>query len=248
MKWDATHRPWPLPRGPWVMTQQWHDLLFAHWPISVEEMHRAVPEQLPLDTFDGQAWLGVVPFRMAGVRPRLVPPVPGLSTFPELNVRTYVTLNERPGVYFFSLEAANAFAVSVARRFFRLPYFKAAMSLQYSDGGWIDYHSQRTHKGAPPAIFEGRYRPTGDVYLSQPGTLENWLTERYALYTTDKDGHPYGADIHHVQWPLQSAEANIKINSMPAAHDLSLPAFVEPLLHFARRLDVIVWPLLKLGE
>ncbi len=238
---QVTHRPYSLPSGPWVMHQSWHDLLFAHWPMPVDLMRRAVPESLPLDTFDGQAWIGVVPFRMSGVRPRFVPPVPWLSAFPELNVRTYVKMGDKPGVFFFSLEAANPVAVQIARSFFHLPYFDARMMLR-DTGDWIYYHSQRTHAGAPPAEFVGRYRPISDPYTSQSGSLECWLTERYCLYSQDRSGRLYCGDIHHIQWPLQKAEAEITLNTMTLPPGLPLPT-VPPLLHFARRLDVIVWPL-----
>src|SRR4029434_453282 len=124
---STSHRPWPLPRGPWIMAQTWHDLLFAHWPIPPEIMRALVPPQLTLDLFDGQCWLGIVPFWMSGVRGRGLPAIPGLSRFPELNVRTYVTLGKKPGVYFFSLDAANIPAVCAARTFYHLPYFYASM-------------------------------------------------------------------------------------------------------------------------
>ena len=247
---DDHHRPWPLPAGPWVMAQSWHDLLFAHWPIPAAVMRALLPPQLVLDTYDGMAWVGVVPFRMSGVRPRLCPPVPWLSTFPELNVRTYVRsrdpANPRPGVYFFSLEAANPLAVAIARGWFKLPYYNATMSLR-ADGQGIHYRSQRTHRGAPAAEFVGSYRPTGPVYHAQPGTLEHWLTERYSLYTVSPkgavpNGRAYIGEIHHQPWPLQPAEAEIQRNSMAVASALDLPN-VAPLLHFARRLDVVIWPL-----
>ena len=238
------HRLWPLPSSPWVMTQTWLDLLFMHWAIPVEQMRKAVPSALPLDTYDGQAWIAVVPFRMSGVRPRMIPSVPRLSAFPELNVRTYVTLDNKPGVYFFSLEAGNPLAVQIARTWFHLPYFHAEMSLK--DTGEIRYQSHRIHGNAPPADFRGTYRPTGDVYRSTPGSLEHWLTERYCLYTTDAHQNVYRAEIHHVPWPLQPATAEIEVNSMTEPHGLSLPD-VPPLLHFARRLKVAVWPLKRIS-
>lgn len=239
------HRPWPLPRGPWVMAQQWLDLLFAHWPIPVETMRALVPPQLPLDTWDGLAWVGVVPFRMQGVRPRLTPAFPWLSAFPELNVRTYVKVRDRgvekTGVYFFSLEAANPVAVAVARSTFKLPYFNARMSL-VEKAGTIHYHSRRTHRNAPAAEFVGSYHPTGGVYQSQSGAFDAWLTERYALYTVSGHGQVYIGEIHHLPWPLQPATAEIAVNTMAAASRLMLPA-TQPILHFARHLDVVVWPL-----
>src|SRR5215216_3312597 len=136
------HRPWPLPREPWLMAQTWHDLVFAHWPLAPERLRELVPASLPLDTFDGQAWVGVVPFWMSGVRPRAVPGLPWISKFPELNVRTYVTLEDKPGVFFFSLDAARLPAVWAARIFFRLPYFHARMRLRRA-GEWVQYASDR---------------------------------------------------------------------------------------------------------
>lgn len=243
------HRPWPLPSAPWTMAQSWHDLLFAHWPIPVAVMRALVPPSLELDTFDGTAWVGVVPFRMSGVRPRLVPPVPWLSAFPELNVRTYVKSRNpehaKPGVYFFSLEAANPVAVAIARGLFKLPYFNADMRL-LDDGHIIHYQSRRTHRAAPAAEFIGNYAPTSPVFRAQPGSLEKWLTERYSLYTVNRSGRTYIGEIHHQPWPLQRAEADIRVNTMAAASKIPLPD-IPPLLHFARRLDVVVW-LLKSAE
>lgn len=250
------HRPWPLPSGPWLMAQSWHDLLFAHWPIPAETMRALVPPQLEVDTFDGTAWVSIVPFRMSGVRPRFIRSVPWLSAFPELNVRTYVRATDRnssgqpivkPGVFFFSLEAANPVAVTIARRVFRLPYFRAHMRLREQPDGTIDYRSYRTHGGAPPAEFVGRYAPSGAVDLARPGTLDEWLTERYCLYATDGRGRAYRGDIHHRQWPVQPADAEIEVNTMARSAGLALPDRA-PLLHFSRRLDVVVWPLQRVTE
>jgi uncharacterized protein YqjF (DUF2071 family) len=241
------HRPYPLPSGPWVMRQTWRNLLFAHWPVSPAAMRGLVPPALPLDTYAGQAWLGIVPFAMRDVHPRGLWSVPWLSHFPELNVRTYVTVTEKgvakPGVYFFSLDAANPVAVALARRFFRLPYFNAKMATWATRDGAIEYRSHRTHGGAAPANFRARYRPTGPVYLSQPGSLDQWLTERYALYTVDAGGRPYIGEIHHMPWPLQPAAAELDAASLAGASAaLRLPA-APPLLHFARRIDMAAWAL-----
>jgi uncharacterized protein len=238
---DAAHRPWPFPRRPWVMAMQWHDLLFMHWPVPPAVMHAWIPSALALDTFDGTAWLGIVPFRMAGTRPRLVPPLPWLSAFPELNVRTYVTAEGKPGVWFFSLDASNPLAVRGARTLFHLPYYDAAMTIK-SDGGVVRYTSRRTHRGAPSATFNGRYRPIGPVYYAAVGSLESWLTERYCLYAADRRGRLWRGDIHHTRWPLQPAEADIACNTMADPLQLSLPPRAL-LLHFAQRLDVVAWTL-----
>ncbi|HTK08270.1 MAG TPA: DUF2071 domain-containing protein [Ktedonobacteraceae bacterium] len=235
------HRPYPLPDGPWIMQQEWRDLLFAHYPIAPAQLRPLLPTQLPLDTYDDTCWVGIVPFAMTNVHPRGFFSVPGLSQFPELNVRTYVTVHGIPGVYFFSLEAGNPIAVSLARSLFHLPYFNAAMHIQRV-GDAFQYYSHRTHRGAPEADFIARYRPiTSTIVLPEPGTLEHWFTERYCLYTTHR-GQVYRGNIHHVRWPLQEAEWEVSRNTMAQAHRLPL-ADTAPLLHFARLQEVLVWPL-----
>lgn len=241
MSWSAEHRPWPPPRRPWIMFQRWQDLLFAHWPVPAESLRPLIPSGLELDTFAGQAYIGVVPFRMSGIRVRFFPPIPGLSAFPELNVRTYVKADGKAGVWFFSLDARSAIAVATARRFFHLPYFNAEMALE--DGSeWITYRSRRTHQGAPPAAFRGRYRSISPVYTAEKGSLDHWLTERYCLYTANRRGRLLIGEIHHAPWPLQRAEAEIEDNSMARSHGIILPES-EPLLHFVRALPVRVWGL-----
>lgn len=223
------------------MAQTWRDLLFAHWPIGAEVLRPLVPAGLELDTFEGQAWVGVVPFRMTGIRARRLPPVPWLSAFAELNVRTYVTVGGKPGVYFFSLDAANPVAVATARRWFHLPYMNATMSCQ-ADGDAVVYSSRRTHGGAPSAEFRARYRPLGPVALSVPGSVAHWLTERYCLYALDGQQRVMRGEVHHEPWPLQPAKADVVVNTMASAAGIEMPAN-PPLLHFARRLDVVLWSL-----
>lgn len=237
---EATdHRPWPLPSETWIMRQTWADLLFAHWRVRADELVSRIPPGLRLDTFDGDAWLGVVPFRMAWVRPRLLPAVPRLSFFPELNVRTYVTDGEKAGVWFFSLEARSALAVKLARAWFHLPYFKARMRCR-RDGDRVCYRSVRTHRDAPPARLEARYGPSGPVALAAPGTLDHWLTERYCLYAVRPDGEVLRGEIHHVPWPLRPAWAEFDVNEMASCHGFTLPR-EAPRLHFVDRIDVPVW-------
>jgi uncharacterized protein len=241
---EVAHRPWPLPAGPWVMAQSWHDLLFAHWPVDAAALRQLIPPQLQIDTFEERAWLAVVPFRMTGVRLRGTPSLPWLSAFPELNVRTYVTFGGKPGVWFFSLDAANSLAVAIARAWFRLPYFRARMSC-IEHQGWIHYESERTHRQAPAALLKGRYRPVGDAFSPQPGTVEHFLTERYCLYTIGARGQIIRGEIHHPPWPLQPAAAEFARNSM--SESLGVGLTPAPLLHFARRQDVLVWPPSKIA-
>src|SRR5688572_11977481 len=232
------HRPWPLPDGPWIMTQSWHDLLFAHWPVDARALQEALPAGLPLDTFEGQAWLAIVPFHMTNVAPRGMPWMPIGSAFPELNVRTYVTMYGKPGVYFFSLDAGNKMAVAAARRFFNLPYYDAKMTVSV-DGQTVSYSSQRDTR-IPVAEFKATYRPIGSAVQPQPGTLEHFLTERYCLYTIDDSFKAKRLEIHHAPWQLQAAEARIEVNTMADAAGIRLPS-TAPLLHFARRQDVVAW-------
>ena len=233
------HRPWPLPAGPWVMRQTWHDLLFAHWPLPASAVRARVPAELELDTFDGEAWLGVVPFRMSGVRPRFLPPLPGLSAFPELNLRTYVTVRGKPGVFFFTLEATQPIAVELARRWFHLPYHRARMRCERA-GDAVEYASVRVDRRGAPARFRARYEPLGDAHVARAGTLEHWLTERYCLYAVTTRRAVLRGEIHHPPWRLESARAHVAENTLAGAHGLELSR-CSPLLHFARRQEVVVW-------
>ena len=219
----------------WVMKQEWCDLLFMHWAIDPDELAPLIPEALELETYDGKAWLGVVPFRMQGIRLRWLPPVPGTSAFPELNVRTYVRPRGggKPGVYFFSLEAANRLAVWTARRWFHLPYFRATMKCA-RDGDVVSYESTRTHPGANPARFVGTYGPTGPVAPAKEGSLDHFLTERYCLYAIDAEGGAWQGDVEHEPWQLQPAQAEVTVNTMSP---IALPD-EAPVLHFASCIDV----------
>jgi uncharacterized protein YqjF (DUF2071 family) len=241
------HRPYDLPAGRWRLGQRWNDLLFAHWPIPADAMSRLLPAGLDVDTFDGYAWAGVVPFWMDQVRTRAVDErcftVPTTASFCELNLRTYVrspTTGLR-GVYFFSLDAASALAVIGARTLFHLPYFLAGMQRRNAPDGTITYTSKRLLT-TRSVRFDATYRALGAVAdPSAPGTLEHFLTERYCLFTPH-GGRVLVGHIHHLPWPLQRAEAEIRINELPAAHGIQLPNSA-PILHFARELHVYLWSL-----
>lgn len=245
------HRPWPLPARPWRGRQSWRDLLFAHWPVPATRLRPFVPPSVVIQERGGTSWVGVVPFHMEGVMLRHLPDLPGISAFPELNLRLYVEVAGRAGVWFISLDAANALAVWGARRFFHLPYFRADMDVSTDEGaeagrgdsagGSIRYRSVRCGEG-PRVAFVGSYRPSSDVFETKPGTIEHFLTERYCLYAQDPRGVLVRADIHHTPWPLQSATAEITENTIGDAQGIAL-AGPPPLLHFSRRLDVVVWPI-----
>ena len=243
---SVAHRPYPLPKGPWRLTQRWNDLLFAHWPVAVGEIQALLPEGLEVDTFDGWAWVGVVPFWMDGVKTRIAGDVvlgtPGASSFSELNVRTYVRSKATglAGVFFFSLDCASPLAVIGARILFSLPYFFAAMR-RVSTADGVEYASRRLLTRTP-ARFEAAYRATGPVMaVSQPGSLAHFLTERYALFTL-RGGRFAVGHIQHLPWPLQPADAEIRVNGVAMAHGIRLPARA-PVLHYARSLEVFLWGL-----
>jgi uncharacterized protein YqjF (DUF2071 family) len=235
---DVAHRPWPMPTRPWVMTQTWHDLLFAHWPVDAAALREKVPSEFTIDVFDGTGWLGIVPFRMTNVAPRGVPSLPWISEFPELNVRTYVRVDDKPGVYFISLDAGSMLAVRAARSILNLPYYAATMSVT-PDLDTIQYDSRRG-AASERGTLSARYRPVGAAVEASGGGLEHFLTERYCLYNLDHRGRPYRLDIHHPPWPLQPAEATFSRNTMAEASGLALP-HTTPLLHFARRQDMVAW-------
>lgn len=241
----TAHRPWPLPERPWIIIQRWHDLLFAHWPLPPEQIRRLVPRDLELDTFAGEAWIGVIPFWMSNVRFRGVPPVPTASTFAELNVRTYVRAPqdaEKPGVYFFSLDAASFLAVIGARAGVGLPYFWADMRVKHSEGQ-IEYRSVRK-SNRHPADLAATYRPAGPVSENK-SDLEQFVTERYCLYTV-RSGKVHRVQIHHLPWPLQPAEAEFERNTMASVNGIDLPR-EKPVLQFAKFLEVYIFPPEQIG-
>ncbi len=220
------------------MVQRWHDLLFAHWRCAMSDLRPLIPAPLAIDTFDGTPWIGVIPFYMSGVRMRGVPPIPTTHAFQEINVRTYVTLDGRPGVWFFSLDAASMLAVVGARLGIRLPYFRASMQMTKADDR-IAYTSDRWSIAGAPASFAATYRGIGPAASPLPDTIDHFLTERYALYASDGK-RIWRGDIIHPPWSLQAAAAGIERNSMIAAAGISPPGH-QPLLHFSAFQDVRLW-------
>jgi uncharacterized protein len=230
------------PGGQPVMHQDWGKLLFAHWRMDEELLRPLIPERLTIDTFDGSAWVAVTPFTMWDIRafPPYLPAVPGLSSMHELNVRTYVHLDKVPGVWFFSLDANSAVAVTAARMFFHLPYYTAEMSLEQNKET-IVYSSRRTASDAPAAELDATWHTGETIPYSHPGTLEFFLTERYLLYAAHKK-RLYRARIHHAPWPLQKASLSSLDSTMLESHGLPTPEG-EPLLHYAEEIGVDIWPL-----
>jgi uncharacterized protein YqjF (DUF2071 family) len=227
------------PKGRPLMHQNWGKLLFMHWRIDEKLLRPLIPAQLEIETFDGSAWIGVVPFTMWGIRTLFLPPIPGTSAFHELNVRTYVHHQGVPGVWFFSLDAANRLAVWAARKFYHLPYFNAQMSLDQT-GNTIRYCSSRSdHRGAP-AELQATWIIGEPLPRPSPDSLEFFLTERYCLDTEHK-GKLYRARIHHQPWPLQEATLDSFSSTMIESHGLPTPQG-DPLLHYCEELSVDIWP------
>ena len=233
---ETAHRPWPVPEEPWMMAQTWDDLLFAHYRVDPDVLRSLVPPQLELEEHDGTAWLGVTPFVLTGLRLRGTPPLPAVSSFLELNVRTYVAVGSKPGIWFFSLDASSRLAVEAARITYKLPYHHARISAARRAGS-VDYLCERI--ADRERRFEGRYEATGEVFNAEPGSLEWFLTERYCLYAADR-GALHCAEIQHPPWPLRQAEAEIAANTI-SPPEIGLEG--DPVCHFSRRQDVLIWPL-----
>lgn len=231
------HRPYSMPEGRPAWRQSWLDLAFFHWRVPRELIDPNLPEGLELDLFEGEAWVSVVPFRMEGVMLRGLPNIPRVSDFPELNLRTYVKKDGKAGVWFYSLDADQRLAVWAAKRFFYLPYFKANMKC-LSKCDTIEYASERELDNAR---FEAVYRPIGNVFHAQEGTLEYFLSERYCLYSFDGK-QLYRGEIHHKPWQLQNMDYDITINTLGERYRFDFGADPE-VAHFSKAIEVAVWNL-----
>lgn len=190
------------PAGTYVMHQRWENLLFLHWSFDPALIQATLPDGLHVDTYDGRAWVAVVPFEMRGIRPRFLPPAPGISDFLELNLRTYVHDDQgTPGVWFYSLDCNQPLAVWTARTLFHLPYQKAVMSLEKAPRGRLSYRSQRCGDTVTSAFD---YTLGHETHHASPGTLEYFLAERYLLFARTPGGLRSGR-VHHTPYPLVEA-------------------------------------------
>lgn len=234
------------------MRMVWHELLFMHWKVDADQLRQNIPPNLKLDTFDGHAWIGIVPFRMSGVSLRWMPDLPWFSKFPELNVRTYVVGPEgQKGVWFYSLDATNPVAVRGARWLYNLQYMDAKISFDRDRGcdcgSWIRYKNSRTHRGEPAAELDVEYRPIGPVYEAARGTLLDWLTSRYSLFSANKKGQLFRGDVAHEPWQIRDAQAIVHTNTMTDGIGVDLPD-TEPLLHFSCTTKVLAGSIRKIGQ
>lgn len=246
---DAIDRVSPTlePDAPVLMFQNWHHLLFLHWEIPADELQRLLPPELTIDTFEGKAYVGLVPFTVTGVRPVFTPPLPWISNFHEVNVRTYVHHKGRhPGVWFFSLDASSAIAVAAARASYKLPYFHSHIEFMTSSDPipTIDFTSTRDDaRGNAPANSRLRYQPMeGIVTHASPATIEHFLIERYILYAIDDEHRLHRARVHHQPYPVQRAELLELEETLVWAAGVRR-AETHPLRHYAREVNVKVYPL-----
>jgi len=247
------HRPFPLPSSRWTLGQTWEHVLWAHWRVPLDELRTAVPDELEIEEYGGTAWLGMVFFRVRALRPRGGLPLPGISSFLQLNIRTYVRGPDGlPGVWFFTIDASSRLAALGVRRLYHVPAFHSRMTLDFgagSTGGQAagarridsaagggaggDWHeAECVRMGEAGRVFSGRYRAAGDGFHAEPGSLEWFLTERYRLFARDSR-----AEMHHDQWLLCPAEAEIELTSI-APFELS----GQPLCHLSARQDALIWP------
>jgi uncharacterized protein len=237
--------PTLAPEAAPLMHQSWHHLLFLHWEVPAAELQALLPPGLDLDTHEGIAYVGLIPFTLSGVRPAGVPAMPGLSTFHEVNVRTYVHRNGRdPGVWFFSLDASSMLAVTAARAAYHLPYFNAAIDFNASGEPLpvVDFQARRDDsRGAMPANAHIRYRPVeGAVQPARPNTVEHFLMERYILYAADEAKDLYKARVHHQPYPIQRAEVLELEETLVWSAGVKRPQ--EPVFrHYAQSVDVNVY-------
>ena len=231
---DTAHRPWPLPGTPWAQAQTRHDILLGYWRAPIDVLARLLPADVAADTFDGEAWVAVSAYRVTGLRVRGLPPLPGLSSFPQLEVSTPVTVDGYPGLWLFQLETAKQIVVEASKRTHRFPAYRARISTRHDAAGF------RFEAKRDGLAFDALYNGRGSEFTPAPGSVEYFLTERYALYTAD-GGRLYRAQLHHPPWRLQGAAGEVE-----AATLAPLPLEGEPYLLFSPVQDFLLWPLEEL--
>lgn len=259
------HRPYPLPSAPWVMRETWSKVMFAHWPIPSRLIKPLLPPHLELDTFAGDAYISVLAFRMSGVRLRFLPPIPGANEMLQINIRTYVKHNGKPGIYFLAVDSSHLPTVLLTRLTLGLPYHHADISIKKRFVGYkstveciskrldtaesrLQLHLKETERhvgemNRTGGALEVSYSPSLDAWHAQSGSLEHWLTERYGLYNFHA-GKLLRVDIHHHPWPLQAAEAEFRRQSLltPLQNQLGFDLPVTPLhVYYAERIDALIW-------
>lgn len=241
---DIIHRPFPLPSKNWIMRQKWRNVLFLHWPIPVEKLRPHIPSSLQIDTFNGSAWLGIILFVLEGIFPFEIPSISLTPKFPEINVRTYVKYDGKPGIYFLSIDVMNWASLKIAKNWYHLPYHSSQIFFQKEEQKF-HCHSIRKGNENTPISFKGKYAPVSEVYFPKEGTLDHWLIERYCLYSSNNGINIYCGDIHHRPWPLQKAKIELVKNTLFTPFHFDL--FEEkPIAHFSIGVDSLIWNIKKI--
>jgi len=224
------------PSGSPILQQKWENLLFLHWPVDPALLRPLIPEALEIDTFDGRAWLGITPFHLSDLRPPLLPALPGLSAFTEMNVRTYVLHNGKPGIWFFSLDASKLLPAAAARIFFMLPYFKASMKFEQNHPL---FNFSMTRSGATDVEFKASWQVGVRLRAPDVESLAFFLVERYCAFAVE-GSRVFQIRIYHHPWILD--EALVKIESSNAISALGLPEpATEPIVHFSESIEAEIW-------
>lgn len=226
---------------PWIMFQGWRNLLFYSWPMTPAALARLLPAGIPVDEFQGSGWVSLVPFTMRDLHLRFLPPIPGTSTFGEVNLRTYVGVRGEPGVFFFSIDAASWLGALVARLVFHLPYFRAGVRLEEKEGEFRITSIRRARTGAPPAELIASWRPRGELRSPAAGSLEQFLLERYASFGPGPSGELYRGPMLHSDWQVQDADAELSVSTLVTAAGLAPPA--GAVCHFSPGVDTHVCPI-----
>lgn len=236
---NTAHPYCSMPSKKWIMRQSWKNLIFVHWPLNPERLRMHIPPSLQIDTFNGSAWLGIVVFEMGGIYPRGLSTLSITSAFPEINVRTYVRYNEKPGVYFLSLDVGDWASLTIAKRWLHLPYHPAKISIQKLKS---TFHcsSIRQSSKHEPIIYEGIHTPISEIFFPQEGSLDHWLTERYCFFSTNKKARLYCCEIHHAPWPLQLGKTEVKQNTLFSPFHIDLTG-TQPITHFSKGVDSLIW-------
>ena len=244
-------RPRARPHRTCALTQEWHHVLFLHWPVDAGALRPLIPTSLEIETRDGFAWVTVLPFAMRRLRLRGLPALPWLSSFPQLNVRTYVTLDGWPGVFLLRVAAGSFLAATIARRLFHLPYEWVRLAFRQDGAGWIftcrPRAGRQTGAGARAISFAVRYRPEGTAFGPAPGSLEHWLSERFCYYAAGRDGRIDRGEIDHPPWSLQRARVDILESVWPEASGIESGG-APALAYYSRRQTAFAWLPARIAE
>ncbi len=235
---EIHQRLWVPPTGKWILRQSWKDLLFIHWPVSATSLRNHVPKGLQIDTYKGQAWVGIVLFKMERIHIKGVP-IPLFSQFPEINVRTYVTGNGKSGVFFLTLDAHHWVTFTLAKKWFHLPYKYSTIFFEKNEDV-ISFESIRKHNGEIPAVFKATYYPISEIFNAKTDTLEHWLTERYCFFSTDTKSNIFCGEIQHYPWELQRAKVEIHKNTLLSSLNIC-KSEIKPILHFSSGVESLIW-------